>query len=102
MQDTSEFLRKINEVDTIPDNSYQYSQAENLFTSIPNSERINAAKTSLEVITKFVSLILMLNNFVFNGKNYSQIKIRAMGTNSVPAYDNIFMGVFEKLYISYF
>ena len=56
----------------------------------------NPGKT---VITTFVSSILTLNNFVFNGKNYSEIKGCAMGTICAPAYNNIFMGFFERKYI---
>ena len=56
----------------------------------------NPGKT---VITTFVSSILTLNNFVFNGKSYSEIKGCAMGTICAPAYNNIFMGFFERKYI---
>jgi len=41
-------------------------------------------------------MILTLNNFVFNGCNYHQIKGTAMGTRAAPNYANIFMGQFEE------
>ena len=77
-----------------------------LYTSIPHSKGIKAVKTSLEnfprrtVATKamatFLSLILTLNNFKFNCKNYLQIKGCAIGTICAPAHSNIFMKHFEK------
>ena len=48
-----------------------------------------------QVITTFLKLILILNNFVFNGEHYLQIKGCAMGTKCAPSYANIFMGQLE-------
>ena len=104
------FLRKINKIEKIPENSYLVSlYVRSLYTSIPNSGSIKVVKTSLEnfprrtvatkVITTFLSLILTLNNFVFNCKNYLQIKGCAMGTICAPAYANIFTGHFERKYV---
>ena len=63
-----------------------------LHKNVPNFERIKTAKTShnnfprkataTKVMPTFPSLILTLNNFVFNCKNYIQIKYYAMGTIS--------------------
>ena len=52
-----------------------------------------------KVIITFLSLILALNNFVFNSINYLQIMGCAMGTICEPAYANIFMAQFEKQHI---
>ena len=52
-----------------------------------------------KVITIFLSLILTLNNFVFNSINYLQIIGCAMGTICAPAYANIFVAQFEKQHI---
>ena len=46
-----------------------------------------------------MKLVLLLNNFVFNGLNYLRIKECAMGTNSAPSYANIFIGKFEETFI---
>ena len=92
------------------DNSYLvYLYLRYLYTSIPNSEGMKAVKTSLDnfprrtvstkVITTFLSLILTVSNFVFNCKNYLQIKACAIGTICAPAYANIFMDHFERKYI---
>ena len=80
-----------------------------MYRSIANSEGIKAVKTSFEnfprrtvatkVITTFLSLILALINFVFNCKNYLQIKGCAVGTSYSPAYANIFMDHFVRKYI---
>ena len=80
-----------------------------LHTSISNSEGMKAVKTSLEnflrrivatkVISTFLSLILTLNNFVFNCKNYLQTKGCATETICAPAYANIFKDHFERKYI---
>ena len=51
------------------------------------------------VIVTLMSLILTLNNFVFNDKNYLQIKGCAMGTICAPPFANIFMGRFEETFI---
>ena len=97
-------------MEKIPDNSYLVSvDVRSLYTSIPNSEGIKAVKAYLEnfsrktvatkVVTTFLLLILTLSNFVFNCKNYLQIKSCAMGTTCAPAYTNIFMDHFERKYI---
>ena len=51
------------------------------------------------LITTFLTLILTLNNFVFNSKFYLQIKGCAMGTICASAYANIFMAEFEQKYV---
>ena len=80
-----------------------------LYTSIPNNEGIAATKKRYDnyihktiptkIITKFLALILMLNNFVFNLKFYLQIKGCAMGGICAPAYANILMAEFEQKYV---
>ena len=52
-----------------------------------------------KVITRFLFLILALNNFVFNGIHYLKKIERTMETTCVPNYATIFMGNFEKTYI---
>ena len=80
-----------------------------LYTNIPNNEGIKAVgeaydnhpnKTiATKVIITFSSLILTLNNFVFNSFDYLQIMGCAMGTVCAPADANIFMTQFEKQHI---
>ena len=110
VQDTTDFLRKINRIDFVPDNSFLVSlDVKLLCTNIPNTEGIKSVKKSLEnyskrnastkAITTFLALILTLNNFIFNCKNYLQIKGCAMGTICAPSYGNIFMDHFERKFI---
>ena len=100
-------MSKLKAVETVPDNSYLVSlDVKSLYTNIPNSEGIKAVKISLDnfprtttaakVITTFLSLNLTLNNFVFNCKNYIEIKSCVMGTICAPAYANIFMDYFKS------
>ena len=46
-----------------------------------------------------MKLVLILNNFVFNGVNYLQKMGVAMGTRSAPNFSNVFMGYFEKRFV---
>ena len=89
VQDITDLLRKINQIDFVPNNSYLVSlDVKSLTTNIPNAAGIKSVKTPLEkyskrtastkVITTFLALILTLNNFIFNCKNYLQIKCCAM------------------------
>ena len=107
VEDTNEFLRKINQIDFAPNNSYIVSlDVKLLYINIPNAEEINSVKTSLEnyskqtvltkVIITFLALILTLNNIIFNCKNYLQIKSCVMGTICFPLYANISMDHFDR------
>ena len=100
-------MSKLKAVETVPDNSYLVSlDVKALYTNITNSEGIKAVKTPLDnfprktiatkVKTTFLSLNLTLSNFVFNCKNYIEIKSCAMGTICAPSYPNIFMGYLKS------
>ena len=53
IQHTTLFLRKINQTDFVPDNSYLVSlDVNSLYTNIPNAEGIKSVKTSLENCSK--------------------------------------------------
>jgi len=110
VKDTTDFLNKIKSIERLPENSiFVTMDVKSLYTNIPNSEGITAVRKAFDksntktiatkVITTFMSLILTLNNFVFNSQNYLQIKGCAMGTICAPSYANIFMAEFEKQYI---
>ena len=96
-----------NAVESVPNNSYLVSpDVKSLYTSIPNAEGIKAVKKSLDnhpnrtvaakVITTFLVFILILNNLMFNSRNYLQTKGCAMWTICAPSYANIFMNHFGK------
>ena len=56
-------------------------------------------KEFLQKLSTFLSLILTLNNFVFNYAHYVQTMGCAMGTICASSYANIFMANFEAKYI---
>ena len=100
----------MNHIGELPENSYLVTMdAKALYTNIPSDEGLQALKETLDkkqhksvatnVIVTLMSLILTLNNFIFNDKNYLQVKRFAMGTISAPPFANIFMGKFEDTHI---
>ena len=88
VKDSTDFIRKINSMEKIPDNSiFVTMDVRSLYTHIPNKEGIKAVETTLKrknigtrIISKFLRLVLTLNNFVFNRQNYLQNKGCVMGT----------------------
>ena len=110
IKDSFDFVRKIRSINKIPQNSYLVTlDVKSLYTNIDNTDGLEAMKEKLEerqnsstkanTICLLMKLILTLNNFIFNGENYQQIKGTAMGTRAAPNYANIFMGKFEKTHI---
>ena len=110
VKDTQDFLKKLEKVKDIPQESLLVTlDVKSLYTNIPNNEGIKAVKESYEkykektvsakVIITFLSLILTLNNFVFNCTHYLQTMSCAMGTICAPSYANIFMATFEAKHI---
>ena len=105
IEDTSDFFCKLKPITEVLENSYLKTLDVKLFyASIPNPEGIKAIKISHEnftkktiatkIITTFLALILTLNNFIFNSRNFLQTEV-AMGTTCA----NIFMEYFEWKYI---
>ena len=108
LKDTTDFLNKLKDQRVQKNTILVTMDVKSLYTNIPNQEGIQAVKSVLEksnkssltsVITSFLGLILTLNNFQFNDKNYLQINGASMGTKCSPTYANIFMSEFEKLFI---
>ena len=106
VQDTTDFLNKIKNIEVPPNAILVTMDVKSLYTNIPNGEGISAidellkessTPTSLKTVNvTFLEMILTLNNFVFNGKHYLQIKGCAMGTKCAPSYANLFMDNFES------
>ena len=110
VKDSNDFITKIDAVKSVPKNNCLVTiNMRSFYTDIPNTEGISAVKrafsnyskktTTTKVITRFLALILTLNDFIFNCIHYLQIKGCSMGTICVPAYVNIFMANFEWKYI---
>jgi hypothetical protein len=106
IQDTTDFVRKINSLD-IPSGSILATlDVTSLYTNIPHEEGIEACREAWDsrtdqsmptkYLVKLLRLVLTLNNFEFNGHHYIQINGTAMGTKMAPSYANIFMGRLEK------
>ena len=82
-----------------------------LYTNIPNKEGVEASHQALLSerglvnnpsnlsLAELLWLVLTLNNFKFDGKNYLQIGGTAMGTRLAPSFANIFMYHFEEQHV---
>ena len=99
--------KKLNSLGKIPVNSILVTvDARSLYTNIPHKKGIKTVETTFKcknklttVINTLLKLIWTLNHFIFDCKNYSQIKGCAIGTNCAPTYANSFMRMFEENYI---
>ena len=113
VQDTTDFLKKLDNLpEELPENAILVTMdVRSLYTNVPNQEGIEAVKSYLrararpsdrflsQVISTFLSLILTLNNFVFNDDNFVQVNGASMGTKCAPTYASLFMGRFEESHI---
>ena len=114
IKDSGDFLEKIRNIGNLPPTSYMVTMdVSSLYTNIDNDEGIDAmvnntslksrySDSLLSFIKTLMHLILTLNNFIFNGTNYHQVKGTAMGTRAAPNYANIYMGwLEEKTYLQH-
>ena len=113
VKDTTDFVRKIEALPVEPNENQILvtMDVKSLYTNIPNAEGMEAVKSCFrarakpgdgilaKVIIQFLTLILTLNNFLFNDEHYIQINGCSMGTKCAPTYACIFMGWFENKYI---
>ena len=85
IKDTTHFLEKINQVGKVSNDTYMVTpDVKSLYTNIGNSEGLRVVEEELEkratkntpsiAVTLLMKLVLILNNFVFNGVNYLQKK----------------------------
>ena len=83
VKDTNDFINKLAQVEDVPNNAYLIvMDVKSLYTNIRNTEGIQSVTKALEdrkdentptrVIIKFLSLVLYLNNFIFNNQHYKQ------------------------------
>ena len=112
VKDSTDFLNKLEKIPEIPDEAILVTMdVRSLYTNVPNDEGVEAVKSYLrkrnrpgdgvlaKIISTFLTLILTLNNFVFNDANYVQVNGASMGTKCAPTYASLFMGSFEERYI---
>ena len=112
VKDTTHLIKKLDALPDIPaDTILVTMDVRSLYTNIPNEEGKQAIKDFFrerarpgdeklsKVINVLLTLILTLNNFIFNGENYIQTNGCSMGTKCAPSYASLYMGWFEKIHI---
>ena len=113
IKDTMHFLRKLENLQGIPPNSYLVTiDVNSLYTSIPHRDGIHAVKNSLENMTTkqpytwillrlhVLHLVLSKTSFRFNDEFYEQISGTSMCTRCAPSYAIIFMDWLEQRFLS--
>lgn len=110
IQDDNDFLRKIRQINdehTLPPGTILATwDVKSLYTNIPHEGGMEGCRYFLsrggrsinvvEIIMKFIGLILNCNIFGFGNAHYLQKCGTAMGTKMAPSYANLFMGFVEK------
>ena len=107
VKDTTDFRNKLTAIDNLPDNALPVSlDVTSPYTKIPHNEGIDACRFILqkrtnkhiptETICDLIRIILTMNNFTFNSKQYLQKHGTAMGTRIAPSYANLFLSNFER------
>lgn len=110
IKDTNDFLRKINNLGILPDDSIMVTiDVVGLYPSIPHDEGLRAIKKALDgrrnleipstEIAELAGIVLRNNNFEFDGEHFLQILGTAIGTKMAPPYANLFMDELERTLI---
>ncbi|CAJ0943123.1 unnamed protein product [Ranitomeya imitator] len=108
--DTSDFLKRIQDINTIPANSILCTlDVNSLYTSITHDTGIKAVSLTLseagvdtrsqDLCLELLNLVLRENYFLFEDDFYVQICGTAMGSNVAPAYANLYMDRFEREFV---
>ena len=92
VKDSTDFIKKIyNLGKTTENNSLVTMDARSLHSNIPHNKDLKAVETTLKrkdkpkrIIITFSKLILTINSFIFNCKNYLQIKRCVIETKCTP------------------
>ena len=111
IKDTDDFINKMRRLGKVSTNDYLVTlDVSSLYKNINNTEGIEAIKSNrtlketltasiINMLADLMLLVLTMNNFIFNGQHFHQIKGTAMGTRAAPNYANLFMGRFEDKFI---
>ena len=106
IQDTTHFLRLIEQYRLPPNSIIGTLDVESLYTNIPHDEGLESCEFHLNkrenkkiptnFLLKLMDFVLKNNNFTFNNTHYIQVQGTAMGTPMAPSYACLFMGVLEQ------
>ena len=106
IKDTPDFLRKLEELEILPEDNFFTLDVASLYTNIPLEESLDIMeeeffpKTNccipVSYLRKMLELILKCK---FNRKHFLQTNGTAMGTRVSPTYANLFMAHFEETHI---
>ena len=112
IKDTTHFLQQLSRIQGLPENTIIATlDVTALYTNIPNDEALISVREHLEryrptattpkneSLCEMLKMVLTMNNFQFNGKNYLQVGGTAMGTRAAPSLANIFMADFEDKHV---
>ena len=102
IRDTTHFLQKISTINDLPVNTLLVTlDVESLYTNIPHTYGLQAAKDTLNAtrtfknvqpsnntLIKLLEMVLTKINFQFNGQDYWQAAGTAMGTKVAVGYAN--------------
>ena len=111
IKDTTHFLQLMENLGVLPENTLIITlDVTSLYTNIPIEEGKRAVARFLsrnptqggpwgQSIITLLDMVLKMNNFQFNGKNFLQISGTAMGTKCAPSFANLFMADFEERHI---
>jgi hypothetical protein len=106
LKNSEEILAALHDV-TLNGSSILFSlDVNSLYTNIPLIKGLQVVQTFFEknpdpkrpdkYLLELLKLSLLRNDFVFNGKNYRQIKGVAMGKQYSPAFANLYMSDWER------
>lgn len=110
IQDSNEVLQKINQMANIGSCIMATMDVESLYSNIVHEEGLEALRYYLgnrredqmpptDFIIQLTEWTLNNNIFLFEDKLYKQEKGTAMGACFAPNYANLFLGLWEELYI---
>ena len=106
IRDTSDFIRQLQILGQLPARCYLATlDVSSLYTNIDIDEGLTIVEEELEkasqsrpthkTLSCLLEKVLKLNNFIFNGEHYIQIKGTAMGTRVAPNFANVYTGRLE-------
>ncbi|XP_040178452.1 uncharacterized protein LOC120911183 [Rana temporaria] len=111
IKDTIHLLQKVQHFKVSPGALLVAIDVEALYSSIPHSLGLSAIKNTLlpifrgdrrlgEFLIMALEFILYHGVFSFDGSHFLQVQGVAMGTSCAPSYANLYLGEWEKLFLT--